>query len=71
MNCARGVDLLGDYVDGALPLEIRGQIDAHLGVCPRCVAYVESYLHTIRAFRDATRKDPPPEFEKALRDRLA
>jgi anti-sigma factor RsiW len=67
VNCARGVDLLADYLEDALPVEVRRDIDAHLAACPRCVAFVDSYLQSVRILRGATLADPPPGFEASLR----
>jgi len=65
--CVDGVGLLMDYMEDALPLVERGAIDAHLAVCPRCVAFVKSYRETPRIFRDATLTTMPAGLANRVR----
>lgn len=67
VTCARGVDLLMDYLEGVLPPEVRTSIDAHLEICPRCVAFVHSYQAGPRILRDVTRVAPPSGLAETLR----
>jgi anti-sigma factor RsiW len=67
MNCARGVDLMMDYLEGVLPAGLRASIDAHLAVCPRCVAFAQSYQAGPRMLRDVTRVEAPRGLEERLR----
>jgi anti-sigma factor RsiW len=64
--CASGVDLLMDYLEGALPAETRAVVDAHVAGCPRCVAFLASYRETPRILRDATVVSLPPDLQAAL-----
>jgi len=48
MTCQDVADFLVDYVDGDLPAPVRQQFEAHLGVCPACVSYLQQYRDTIR-----------------------
>ena len=48
MTCQDLADFLVDYVDGDLPALIHLQFEAHLGVCPDCVHYLQQYRDTIR-----------------------
>jgi anti-sigma factor RsiW len=70
LNCARGVDLLMDYLEGVLPTALSTSIDAHLAICPRCVAFAQSYQAGPRILRDVTRVEAPGGLEERLR-RLA
>jgi anti-sigma factor RsiW len=65
--CASGVELLMDYLDGVLPSELRAALDAHVAACPRCTAFVESYLATPRILRDATAAALPADLEASLK----
>jgi anti-sigma factor RsiW len=65
--CATGVDLLMDYLDGVVPPELRAALDAHVAGCPRCTAFVESYLATTRILRDATAAALPADLEASLK----
>ena len=67
VTCARGVDLLMDYLEDVLPAGVRVSIDAHLAICPRCVAFVHSYQAGPRILRDLTRVEPPSRLEEKLR----
>jgi len=69
--CVNGVDLLMDYVEDVLPGPQRKAVDAHLGGCPRCVAFVKSYLETPRIVRTATAVAMPAGVKESLRRFLA
>jgi anti-sigma factor RsiW len=53
MTCRELVEFLNDYVDGDLPSEQRQRFDEHLGICPECRRYLDSYEKTIRASKSA------------------
>jgi anti-sigma factor RsiW len=65
--CASGVELLMDYLDGVLPPELRAALDEHVAGCPRCTAFVASYLATPRILREATAVALPADLEASLR----
>jgi anti-sigma factor RsiW len=65
--CVSGVELLMDYLEGALPVDLRAAVDAHVAGCPRCTAFVESYRATPRIFREATAATLPPDLESSLK----
>jgi len=48
ISCRELITLLGDYVSDDLPPERRDHIDKHLGRCPSCLAYFESYTTVIK-----------------------
>jgi anti-sigma factor RsiW len=68
--CASGVELLMDYLEGALPEGLRTDIEAHVAGCPRCTAFVASYRETPRILRDASAITMPPDLEASLLDFL-
>jgi anti-sigma factor RsiW len=37
ISCREVVEIVTDYLDGALPPEDRDRMDAHLEACPPCV----------------------------------
>jgi anti-sigma factor RsiW len=47
MPCRELVEVITDYLDGALAPEDRLRFDAHLAECPPCTDYVEQFRHTI------------------------
>lgn len=66
LGCSECVDLLADYVDGALPREQADRLESHLASCPPCVAFVKTYKGTVDAAARLRQMTLPPE----LRDRL-
>lgn len=41
MTCREVVEVVTDYLEGALCAEDRRRLEAHLDECPYCVTYVE------------------------------
>jgi len=68
--CASGVELLMDYLEGALPDDLHADLEAHVAACPRCTAFVAAYRETPRILRDATAAALPPDLEASLLDFL-
>lgn len=64
--CASGVELLMDFLEDALPADLRADIEAHVASCPRCTAFVASYRATPRIFRAATLARLPEDLEESL-----
>jgi anti-sigma factor RsiW len=64
--CASGVGLLMDYLEGALPADVRADLDAHVAGCPRCQAFVASYRETPRIVREAATVTVPADLEESL-----
>ena len=64
--CMSGVELLMEYMEGALAPDVRVAIEAHVAGCPRCEAFVASYRETPRIVRDATRIEMPADLEASL-----
>lgn len=50
--CRQVVELVTDYLEGALPPQTRAAVERHLGECPHCVDYVEQMRTTAAALRD-------------------
>ena len=69
--CVNGVEVLMDYLEGALPAADRDAAATHVAGCPRCIAFVESYLQTPRILRAATAAALPDEHARSLRRFLA
>ena len=53
LSCREILDFLYLYLAGELPEEEAAEFDRHLGVCPSCVNYIESYRKTIALGRAA------------------
>ena len=54
--CMSGVELLMEYMEGAVEPDVRAAIEAHVAGCPRCEAFIASYRETLRIMREATRR---------------
>jgi anti-sigma factor RsiW len=65
--CASGVALLMDYLEGVLPADLQASVDAHVGGCPRCAAFVASYRATPRILREASAAALPADVEASLK----
>lgn len=48
MNCRELVELVTDYLEGALPPADRERLEAHLAGCEGCTTYLEQFRITIR-----------------------
>jgi anti-sigma factor RsiW len=53
LTCRELLDFLAAYLDDELPPAERAVFDRHLGVCPDCVKYLESYRETVRLGKQA------------------
>jgi anti-sigma factor RsiW len=67
MNCRKLAELLIDFVSGDLPEDQRALVEQHLGRCPPCVTYVETYRLTIKLTRRLPCSPLPPDLEYRLR----
>jgi anti-sigma factor RsiW len=47
MSCRELVELVTEYLEGALPERDRRRFDDHLRRCPNCVAYVDQVRITV------------------------
>ena len=45
--CQQAVELVTDYLEGALSRRDRRRLEAHLRACPNCSAYLEQIKATI------------------------
>ena len=46
--CQQAVEMITDYLEGALSRRDRRRLDAHLRACPNCSAYLEQIQLTIK-----------------------
>lgn len=66
IDCKQMVDLLGDYVDGQLPAEVRAKVDDHMHQCAPCVAFLRQYRFAPEAVRTHLLKQVPVDLENRL-----
>lgn len=66
LTCREVVELVSDYLDGALPAPERARVAAHLHSCPECAAYVVQLRATIGALGRLRDEDVPPPIRARL-----
>ena len=65
-HCKDCVDLLGEYIEGALPPDRAKALEDHLSTCPPCITFVRTYRATRRLCRAALVADMPHELMSSL-----
>jgi anti-sigma factor RsiW len=68
MVCQQAVELVTDYLDGALSRRDRRRFEAHLRACPNCSAYLEQIRATIALSGSLKPEDLTPEARTDLID---
>ena len=66
LACRELVELVTDYLEGALPPGERERFEAHLAECAACDAYVEQVRATIRLAGRAAALDEPADTASLL-----
>ena len=66
LSCQELVELVTDYLEGALPDGLRDRFDEHISHCTGCQTYLEQMRLTIRATGRLTPESISPEAEDAL-----
>jgi anti-sigma factor RsiW len=63
VNCREFVDFLMAYLDAELPAAQAATFESHMGDCPSCETYLETYRETVRLGRTvcADPAGPVPE----------
>lgn len=69
--CQECVDLLADYLDGALAEEQKTALEEHLSYCPPCVTFVRTYKATTKVARKVLAQQMPDEVSSRLHDFLS
>jgi anti-sigma factor RsiW len=64
--CQQAVELVTDYLDGALSRRDRRRFEAHLRACPNCTAYLEQIRITIALTGTVETDDLTPEAREDL-----
>ncbi|HWV39151.1 MAG TPA: anti-sigma factor [Vulgatibacter sp.] len=58
-NCKKCVDLLVDYLEGALPREQERELDEHFMGCPPCLDFLDQYRASTKLAREAIETEMP------------
>jgi len=66
MTCKELVELVTEYLEGALPLDERERFEAHLASCQGCTNYFTQMQQTIRLSGGLTENSLSPEASSEL-----
>ena len=66
LQCRRIAELLGDYLEGALPKRTAELLEWHIDGCAPCVAFINTYRGTVNATRTLQDVAIPPELKTRL-----
>ena len=66
MRCQQAVDLLTDYLEGALSRREQARLEDHLKTCDGCRAYLEQLRATISTLGHARLVPPDPKVRAEL-----
>lgn len=66
--CQQVVELISDYLEGALPARERRQLEGHLAGCPHCSAYLAQMRETLRLTGRLVPEDLSPEMQREFSD---
>jgi anti-sigma factor RsiW len=61
LGCEQAVELVTDYLDGALSRRQRRRFEAHIRACPNCSAYLEQIQAVIATSGSITPDDLTPQ----------
>ena len=64
--CRRAVELVTDYLEGALSRRERARFEAHLAECPHCTEYLAEMRRTL----DVLGRIEPESLDPEVRDEL-
>ena len=67
LPCRELVELVTDYLEGALPPGERTRFDAHLAECPGCTEYLEQMRVTLALTWASRELEGGPEVDGLLR----
>ena len=71
VRCKECVDLLLDYLEGALPKEMEEALNAHFMGCPPCLDFLDQYRASAKLGREAIATEMPKELADKLHEFLS
>jgi anti-sigma factor RsiW len=66
VRCIEFVELITDWMEGALSDDVRAEVEEHMAICPGCTEYLEQLRITVRLAHEEAREAPPPDARAAL-----
>jgi len=70
MTCQELVELVTDYLDGALSELDRARFEEHIALCPMCQVHLEQLRVTIRELGKISERDIDPAVLAELHERF-
>jgi anti-sigma factor RsiW len=68
LSCQELVELVTDYLEGALPEDLHNRFERHIEHCSGCQTYLEQMRTTIHLAGTLTAESLSPDAEHALLD---
>jgi anti-sigma factor RsiW len=68
LACRELVELLTEFLDGALDEGTRTQVEQHLVLCPGCTEYLRQFRASIGVTRKLAEEDLPERVKESLLD---
>ena len=66
--CQQVVEMISDYLEGALPAGDRRRLEHHLAGCPHCSAYLAQMRETLRLAGRLVPEDLSAEMQREFSD---
>jgi anti-sigma factor (TIGR02949 family) len=67
LSCQEMIEVVTNYLDGALPPDEQQQFERHLSYCPGCATYVDQMRETIRQTGVVPREESlPPALREGI-----
>jgi len=70
MTCQESLALYSEYLDGALPEEVRERFEVHLARCESCARYHRVMRKGLRLVRELPDLQPSSDFQDRLQHRI-
>ena len=59
-NCKQMTDLLFDYLNDKMSRSVKRDFEQHLGICPDCISFLNTYKKTVAVTRSVDAAALPP-----------
>jgi anti-sigma factor RsiW len=66
LTCHEVIEIITNYLEGALPADDRRRVEEHLAICDGCTTYLEQMRETIRLTGMLTEEQIPEEQKRDL-----
>ncbi len=69
--CQQWVEMVTDYLEGVLPVELQQAAERHLTACPHCLEYLEQMRRTLEISGHLGEEEVPDDVVGALVEAFA